>query len=295
MQNNEWSLISFTLLTQFSVGLVFMISILYLWNQQLFASFENGVSLRSPVFIVLIAVLLATLISFLHLGKPLNAPGSINNLLGSWISREILILGVFGFGVLIAFLSKWVFNLNWLFTVSLLFSLLFGLVLIFSMAKIYMLETVPAWNTIYTPVSFYASVLILGLGAILLFVIFKYPISFDYQIVKSISFFLLALIILIIFEAAFSGLHHLKLSELKDTGIESPDFSSGYFLILFVIRIFLSFLACIGFLYVLLKYGNPDFSSDTLQLLFILSFVFLVAEQIIGRLLFYASYFRVGV
>ncbi len=64
-------------------------------NRDMSLVFETGLSLTNPVLLALIFIGSATLSSFLHLGNPANATGALNNLSGSWLSREILAIGIF--------------------------------------------------------------------------------------------------------------------------------------------------------------------------------------------------------
>ena len=98
------------------------------------------------------------LISFLHLGKKRNAWRAVIHLKKSWLSREILMAGLFG--------------LAWTFTVGLKeqqaaslahwVMALLGTGLVTSMAWVYRLRAVPAWNTWRTPASFFLSAAVLG-------------------------------------------------------------------------------------------------------------------------------------
>ena len=68
---------------------------------------ETGLSLRNPVLLALVFIGVATVVSFLHLGKPSNAPNALNNLSGSWLSREILALGAYSLSLLVALVLGW--------------------------------------------------------------------------------------------------------------------------------------------------------------------------------------------
>ena len=80
MHKSEWSLISFTLLSQMSVGLLLGLVFIHFVHPTIFFQLDTGFSYRSPELIMLILVVLATLISFLHLGNPLHSFNALNNL-----------------------------------------------------------------------------------------------------------------------------------------------------------------------------------------------------------------------
>ena len=90
--------------------------------------------------------------SFAHLGAKRNAWRAPFHLKKSWLSREILFVGLFGAGWLAGFVlpeMKWVTSL-------------LGVGLIYSMAKVYQLRTMPAWNTWRTMAGFFVTSVLLG-------------------------------------------------------------------------------------------------------------------------------------
>ena len=154
MSNGEWSLISFAILSQLSVGLKRAFGFILFAHQSVYGNLNSGISFLSPEFYILLIIMLATLTSFLHLGSPGHSFNTLNNLSGSWISKEILMLTVFGLSILLIMTCR---ALNWSGDVSkilFIFSGLSGVLLILSMSGIYMISTIPAWNGFYTPFSF---------------------------------------------------------------------------------------------------------------------------------------------
>ena len=98
------------------------------------------------------------LLSFLHLGRKRNAWRAVLHQKKSWLSREILLAGLFGLA--------WVCNvaLLWHAESGLARGLLalLGLGLVFSMSQVYRLRAVPIWNTWRTPAAFFLSAAVLG-------------------------------------------------------------------------------------------------------------------------------------
>jgi anaerobic dimethyl sulfoxide reductase subunit C (anchor subunit) len=90
-----------------SVGLIFCFTLLGYFSSDLSLLVAAGLSLKNPVLLALIFVAAATLVSFLHLGNPANAPNALNNLSGSWLSREILALGVYSVCLLTTLVLGW--------------------------------------------------------------------------------------------------------------------------------------------------------------------------------------------
>ncbi len=149
----EIPMVAFTLLTQMAAGMAVV---------GLLVS-----PLPSPALLTLGLLLVAGgLISFLHLGRKRNAWRAVSHLRKSWLSREILMAGLF--------FAAWVYTAGsqilhigspsaWPMAVL-------GLGLIYAMSRVYRLRSVPGWNTFSTPTTFFLSMLTLGVLATRLFV-----------------------------------------------------------------------------------------------------------------------------
>ncbi len=101
--------------------------------------------------------------SFFHLGNPLNAYNAIGNIGSSWLSREIFC------GVAFTVVGGIFAILQWrkIGTASqrnliAVLAALIGLALVFSMSNVYMIRTVPVWDTVTTPMSFFVTTFLLG-------------------------------------------------------------------------------------------------------------------------------------
>lgn len=288
MNNNEWSLVSFTLLTQFSIGVWLMLTLAFYTNQPQNNIVSTGFNLRSAEFFILLTIIIATVISLLHLGSPLHAVNSMNNLSGSWISKEILLLILFGTGVLIIVLGKW---LNWSASVLHIFyflSCITGVFLLISMAGIYMISTVPSWNSWHTPVSFFLAMAIMGIMGIILITHLKNPEQLSSNFYSNL---ILILIVLCIAELIVSGVHQFELVRMEFSGIEEISFNTGWFFKAFILRTILMALACIVALILLIRISG--ITNHTNIIIILLGLIIL--QEIIGRLLFFHSYFRIGV
>jgi anaerobic dimethyl sulfoxide reductase subunit C (anchor subunit) len=119
---------------------------------------------------ITVGTVAAVLISFMHLGSPIKAVFAMNNLGTSWLSREILLVILFGGGVVLATVMWW---RGWGSETSRnivgRISAVLGLALVYAMARLYMFPTTPSWNTLTTPIFFFASCLILGGIVVLVF------------------------------------------------------------------------------------------------------------------------------
>lgn len=290
MHNNDWSLIFFTLLSQLSVGIMVLITVMYFTNVQIFNGLQSGGLFRTPQFIALLAIIAATIISFFHLGHPAHAFHSANNLGSSWLSREILGIGLFGVGVLFVFLQsifKWDNQL--LIMILHVYTALAGLFLVYFMSGIYMVPTIPAWHTWFTPFHFYMSALIIGGMIVAGFLLPKNDFSgFSIWIFKSIVLMLLLQLL-----AAF--LYKNYLVRMEHMGIDVPDFQGGVYHTLYLVRLFMIFIAALFVAYLSLRVNSASILINPTMRFYGFVLFLIVVQEIIGRFMFYAGYYRLGV
>ncbi|MDX1699363.1 MAG: DmsC/YnfH family molybdoenzyme membrane anchor subunit [Melioribacteraceae bacterium] len=289
---SQWSLIIFTLLVQLAVGSTLVLSFI---NSQFFSkiadSLTHEITVRSLIIIVT-SLFVAVISSFFHLGSPLNAHFSLNNLSSSWLSREILLIILFSTSILTYFLFEIMFpsNQHVRLTIAIISSIL-GIALLFSMSKLYMIETVPAWNTFLTPAKIILTTIILGTTSLLLILITgdysNTNIVGDNLLFKSILHIVLIILFaeLILFIVEIWTLKSGVLAELGSFKLITEDNSFTCYLHLFL---FASSILLI--LYNLLIPGNK-YSAPALLIISIL----VVLLQITQRYLFYASYNRIGI
>lgn len=88
----EFPLVFFTLLVQMAVGMV-LVGKCVLGNEA-DRALREGVRRQNVAALLLFAV--AVIISFVHLGTPLHAPFTLLHVTQSWLSREILMIGLMG-------------------------------------------------------------------------------------------------------------------------------------------------------------------------------------------------------
>ena len=100
------------------------------------------------------------LASLEHLSDPTVSFYTITNVGTSWLSREILFVGLFGAGLLL-----WLITLNaW----ARRLAAILGLAFVYVMSRVYTIPTVPFWNSLFTYWLFLATSLLLG-SSLLLF------------------------------------------------------------------------------------------------------------------------------
>jgi anaerobic dimethyl sulfoxide reductase subunit C (anchor subunit) len=117
----------------------------------------------------------------------------LSNLRTSWLSREIFFeLGFMGLVALAIVLALTGVAQGGLFKGVMAAAGLAGVLFLLSMSKLYMLQTVPAWNLAYTPLSFVMTALTLGAMAAALLLDIGAGERFPCGDVLTLSFFLVA-------------------------------------------------------------------------------------------------------
>ncbi|MEZ8390176.1 dimethylsulfoxide reductase [Vibrio splendidus] len=158
---HEWSLIFFTVLAQTAVGGYLLIGAraLILGHDE-----EKLNSYKVPIFILWALMGLGFMFSTTHLGSPLRAFNAFNQLGSAWLSNEVF------FGA--AFFA--VGGLQWLLSVVkkggvaiqkalMVGAMVLGVIFMYAMINVYMINTVPTWDNIYTPLSFIMTMVVGGL------------------------------------------------------------------------------------------------------------------------------------
>jgi len=162
----ERSLSLFTLLAQTVFG-----ALITLTGVQLLG--DTDVLGFGAFFVIGLLLLVAATISTLHLGSPAHAPYAITNLRTSWLSREILGLGLTGgfvaLGGLVAMLARDTSTGTARTAISLLAAVCSAF-LVLAMVQLYSVRTIPEWLPSRTWAQFGGSSLRLGsvLGTVLI-------------------------------------------------------------------------------------------------------------------------------
>lgn len=165
---HEWPLMIFTVLGQCVVG-GFMVLGLAL----LFGGLSRGQQqrLHRSMLVLWVLMALAFIASTLHLGSPMRAFNSLNQVGESALSNEIAagsaFFAVAGFYWLLAVWGKMPALLG---KIWLIVAMVLGVVFVYAMCRVYAIDTVPTWDNLYTPLGFVLTALIGGpmLGYLLL-------------------------------------------------------------------------------------------------------------------------------
>jgi anaerobic dimethyl sulfoxide reductase subunit C (anchor subunit) len=167
----DLALVSFTLLMQTSVGIVLVIAALP--SLQVSHPKPGGLwpiigRLDTPLGVAAAAAALGLLASLLHLGQPILAWLALANVRGSWLSREVALAIVFVVALAALALTHAANrSAPSLRAAASALAAVAGLALVFAMARLYMIGGQPAWDRFTTPATFFASTLLLGLVAVI--------------------------------------------------------------------------------------------------------------------------------
>lgn len=270
----EGSLVLFTVFAQAAAGLCVVSACLGLLAPAAVAP-AGGVFGAAFVLLVLGGLAAAT-----HLGRPRAAPLALANLRSSWLSREVLafsaLAGVVFVGLILSQLDLPSRPLTWA-------AALLGVLLLIAIASVYRLRTVPAWNTWLTPVTFCATAAVLGCAGLALLLATQAEAGAARRVL-GVTAALLAILQLLLL-----GVHLRRLAREGGAAAESADaVLVGHRPML--IRRGLYALAGAG---VVLGITWPERAAADWMALG-LGCVLLLASELFGRVLFYASHRRTG-
>ena len=153
-EHPHWPLVFMLVLTQLSVG-----AFISLWLLELG---HSAADLRITALAALGLAGISLGASTLHLGRPIHAWRAIRGLRTSWLSREVLTLGLFA-GAAGAFAGMLLFDLP-LRDIAGLFTAIAGITGAACSARIYIVRARPAWFSSYTLAEFFSTALLLGPG-----------------------------------------------------------------------------------------------------------------------------------
>jgi len=150
------------------LSLVFMTTLIQsVTGTLLFALFFDGVQ---PMLLTLLLVItsIALNISVFHLGRPAYAWRAMKMWRRSWLSREVLLFGLFFAAVAAFTLATWLQHLRLIVLAPSLLAAIgwmtvaLGVAGTIASAYIYLVPARPAWNMAHTPIDFVLSGLLIG-------------------------------------------------------------------------------------------------------------------------------------
>jgi anaerobic dimethyl sulfoxide reductase subunit C (anchor subunit) len=244
--------------------------------------------------------------SHFHLSKPFRSYLAVLNFHTSWLSREIV------FTVLFFLTTGSLLLLHWLGdgrtklkTVLGCLAILFGFALIFCMSQIYLLPTQSAWNSPFTILSFYLTMLFLGCMALPAILLIDFSFSNMLALGQVDEHFLLIRRVLIwstsaaiLAWAMIVALNAYQILMLR-TGDQWAQTSftllTNLYFPLLVMRLTLPLL---GIVWLAASVARAVRQTKTIKELMIpvySSCICVLVGEILGRFLFYAMHIRIGV
>jgi len=287
MISKDIPLIGFTIFCQLSVGAIL------LYNFIVFLPTYRNKSHQPPQFktipfLVFTLAVVSVLFATFHLGHPLKAFRTLDNLSSSWLSREILVLIFYVFG-LILFNLVLFFKGEWprVSLILLNFTTLTGIILVYTMSRIYSAMPIPAWQPVFTLLNFIAATLTMGGGLMLLMNIQKGSLSVQQSLAWIIGIVLLMEIIFI--PIFLSYLDQNSITSQLSLKILLEDYSLIFY---FRLAFQLVSLGFISLTIVGIRSDIPVFKKFYWPVIGAALFIFL--NEIFGRILFYGVDVPIG-
>ncbi len=158
---HEYSLVFFTVFAQVAVGAYLLISARTLVKGY---DIERINSYKIPMFVLWAIMGLGFLFSLTHLGSPLRAFNSFNQIGSAWLSNEVFFgasfFAVGGLQWLLSVMKKGTAGVQ---KTLMLVAMVLGCLFMYAMINVYMINTVPTWFNVYTPLSFVMTMVVGGL------------------------------------------------------------------------------------------------------------------------------------
>jgi anaerobic dimethyl sulfoxide reductase subunit C (anchor subunit) len=306
MNTRDWALVAFTILSQMSVGSFVVLGVVHFFAQRK-SGIEEADKLSDRALLAIgPALILGMLASLLHLGNPLNAPRAVSNLGSSWLSAEVSLGVVFAIVGGVFALMQWrKVGTPALRNAVAVIAALVGLVLVFAMSRVYMLPTIPAWNTLATPVTFYVTTFLLGALAMGTAFVVNYmlmhrtdPESHNTQLVllrDSLRWIALASIFLLGAEFVVLPLYLAYLASGSAAAAASAAILTNQNGAVLAVRLLLAFLGAGVFTAFIYQNTTSQGKVRVAAYLAYAAFALVLLAEILGRYLFYASFVRIGI
>ena len=309
MEAREWALILYTILTQLSVGAFIIIGVVHFFAERKAGIVEADRMSDRALLAIGPLLVLAMIASLFHLGTPANAYRAISNVGSSWLSREILFTVLFLVTGGVFALMQWrkVSTPQVRNAIAVLAAVI-GVVLVYSMSRVYMIRTVPVWDNLATPISFFTTTFLLGALAVGL----AYVVNYSYmqrrgeaecgdtgvqcELLRTamrglaIAAILLVGIHLVIVPAHLAYLSGGPQAAQESAGIISEDY--GVLLILRLVLVFLGAAVLGSFIY---QNASSPGRERFIGNLALVAFALVLVGEVVGRFIFYASEVSLGI
>lgn len=306
MEIREWSLILFTLLQQLSVGAFVVFGVVHFWASRK-TNPETADRLANYSLLALGPVLvLALLVSLLHLGNPLGAPRAVTNFATSWLSREILFSVLFFVAGGVFALTQWRgLGSRTVRNALAVIAAVLGVALIYSMSQIYVLEAQPAWNSWNTVLGFFVTALLLGVlgagaayGASYTYLRRKDPDCVDVQcalLQDALKGLAIAAVVLVGIEIVAAPLYVATLVAGPEAAQRSAELLIGEYGVIYGLRLALAFIGAGLLAFLIYRAAILRRPESVLVNLTYLAFAVVLVAEVLGRYLFYVTQYKLGI
>lgn len=300
---HELPLVIFTIAAQMSAGSFIVLGLIHLLGAKIPAETMNKIT-DPALYAIGPLLILGMGASLLHLGSPLRAANSVLHLGGSWLSAEIVSGPTFAaLGAAFAILQWRKIGSHALRQALAVVTAVVGAFLVYAISQVYSLRTVPAWATFHTPVRFFITAFLLGglaVGAALVFASRRRDTAGDVAAsklltdsVRGISLGgILGLGLKFIGQPAYLAYLGTNQSPAARESLRLLTEDYGVYSAAQNILIFAG-IAALGFL--LFRLSGKGSTQRLLPLIAVTAFVLVLAGEVVGRMLFYASMVRLGV
>ncbi|TIH12812.1 hypothetical protein D0S45_16820 [Marinifilum sp. JC120] len=287
---HEWSLVLFTVLAQAAIGMLLVSEL-----ARMVTGNHAGKAFSWQLPVVCVVAVSSLIFSLTHLGTPTHSFFTIMNIGSSWLSREIVATGAFvAFALGLACVRMKSHENKATFLSA--GAIILGLGSVYAMSRVYMLKTVPVWDGLSTMLGFYGTMLVVGAvaGGIVFAVQSRRVLELskeDRDLAMKVFIF-----------AAVSGvglkfvgipLDMISLDASNSLGVSGLSILVSSGLGLLVVRTLLLFVGIVLFVWGAYKVSITDGYSSMLTF-GICACAFVFAGEVLGRLMFYGTYLRVG-
>ncbi len=280
MNTRAWGLVAFTLLMQTSVGVLLVVVAI----QPFVSRGPTHASARPfdlPLLVASAAAVAGLLASLSHLGHPLQAWLALTNVRTSWLSREVVLAVLFAVtGATFTALLRSGSAPGLVREFLCVLAVVLGIACVFAMSRLYMVPAQPAWNRVATPVTFFATTLLLG-SAVVIATLAARPVGVASPLVLIAIALLVVQVLLIPAHLAALVREPAAAISAGSVGHTAAWLAAGRALAAVAAIVFL-----VGMLRGMAGAISPAAAIATLVLVFV--------SELLGRLLFYASSVNLG-
>ncbi len=284
MLNHEWPLVFFTILSQLSAGMIIAL-MAFSFLKQYHEEKKAETFFKSVLYMAFVFMVIALALSFLHLKQPMRSVYALSNIKSSWLSLEILTATVFLFFMALAILFYQLKRPQVYMKIIMMIAAAAGIVFVYAMASIYMIPTVPAWNTPKTITGFYSTALLIGPALALAIYLKHFKMQVGALAINKYSVILSGMIIIALFLKVINTLFISPAMPLYQAGFKPEQIPD----IFPVLQWLFLLTGVVLFVVAILKKSNR-----LVDVILWFVFGFFLVSEFIDRVIFYASYFRIG-